>query len=172
MVGRCSAGTLYRRFHGVTDGVFHALQLVSDGDQDAYGAWSADLCIGVASLADDGHGSTHIGVLVEDGWQRRGAGSALLAALVVRARQRLLPALVADVLADNGFILPLLDRVGPTTTEFCYGGYRVNVVIERGWRPEPSRSPQPGPATGRETGFWGRQAPDPAASLRPGMYLQ
>jgi GNAT superfamily N-acetyltransferase len=174
MFARCSAGTLYRRFHGVTNGVFHAVELVERGDQDAYGAWSGDLCIGVASLADDDHGSTHIGVLVEDGWQRRGAGSALLTALVARARQRRLPALMADVLADNGFILPLLDRVGPTTSDFSYGGYRVNVAIEQGRRPgPPPRSAQPKPASRRDTCCRRQPTPDPAnSSPTQGMDLE
>ena len=131
MLGRCSTATLYHRFHGVTDGVFYAAQLLDHAaDQDAYAAWSADTCVGLASLAVASDESTHIGVLVEDRWQQQGAGSALLAALLARARQRGLPALVADVLADNRFILPLLNRVGPTTTTFAYGGYRVHVGLD------------------------------------------
>jgi GNAT superfamily N-acetyltransferase len=102
----------------------------ADG-HDAYGAWSGDRCIGLASLALDRDGSVHIGVLVEDSWQRRGAGSALVATLVERARARRQPSLVADVLADDHFILRLLARIGPVTTTLAYGEYRARVELDR-----------------------------------------
>ena len=130
MLGRCSASTMYRRFHGLTDGRAHAVEVLRGGpDQDAYGAWSGDRCIGLASLALDSDASTHIGVLVEDGWQRRGAGTALMVTLVHRARERRLSSLVADVLADNQFILSLLARVGPITTAVVPGGYRIRISL-------------------------------------------
>ena len=74
MVGRCSATTLYRRFHGVTDGVRYTQQLLADAaDHDSYAAWNADCCVGIGNLhvCDD---TAEIGVLVEDGWHlaRRG----------------------------------------------------------------------------------------------------
>src|SRR5262245_39752138 len=51
MLGRCSSGTLYRRFHGVTDGVAYARQLLTPGrGQDSYSAWVGDRCVGLASL--------------------------------------------------------------------------------------------------------------------------
>jgi GNAT superfamily N-acetyltransferase len=131
MLSRCSAATMYHRFHGVTDGISHATKLMAGAaDLSAYAAWHADRCVGLASLALDRDGSTHIGVLVEDGWQRRGVGSSLMGALVDRARERRLSTLVADVLADRQFILPLLARIGPTTTSVVNGGYRVRVGLE------------------------------------------
>lgn len=132
MLRRCTKASLYRRFHGVTDGTSHATHALAGADgQDAYGAWSGDRCVGLASLALDQDGSVHIGVLVEDSWQRRGAGSALVATLVERARARRLPSLVADVLADDHFILRLLARIGPVTTTLAYGEYRARVELER-----------------------------------------
>ena len=129
MLGRCSRATPYKRFHGFTDGVAHASHALADANQDVYGAWSAGTCIGMASLAVTEEGFGDIGVLVEDRWQRRGAGSALVAALVTRAKQLHLPSLVADILADNYFIIPLLARVGGITTTFAYSGYRVHVGL-------------------------------------------
>ncbi len=129
MLGRCSRATLYRRFHGFTDGVAHASETLAGPDQHAYGAWSAGVCIGMASLAVGGEDYGDIGVLVEDRWQRRGAGSALIAALVERAKQLRLRGLVADVMADNYFMLPLLARIGAITTTFAYSGYRVRVGL-------------------------------------------
>ncbi len=131
MLGRCSAASLYHRFHGFTNGVSHATEAsLSAADHDAYGAWSGDCCVGVASLVIDSGASAHIGVLVEDSWQRRGTGSALVAALAGRALERGRPNLVAHVLADDRFIIRLLARVGPITTSFVYGGYMVRVDLE------------------------------------------
>ena len=145
MLRRCSAATLYHRFHGLTDGVSHITRVLADAaGQELYGAWSGDSCIGLASLAVDGDGSVHIGVLVEDRWQRQGAGSALTGALVDRARDRQLPSLVADVLAEDQFIVPLLARISPITTSFVYGGYRVRLVLERGLCPAPLPGMDPG----------------------------
>jgi GNAT superfamily N-acetyltransferase len=127
MLGRCSRATLYKRFHGFTDGVAHASQALAGPDQGAFGAWTGGTCIGMANLAVDEEGYADIGVLVEDRWQRRGAGSALIAALVERAKALRLAGLIADVLADNYFLLPLLARVGAITTTFAYSGYRVRV---------------------------------------------
>ena len=104
--------------------------LANTAAHEAHGAWSGGHCIGLATLAVGGDGSAHIGVLVEDGWQRRGAGAALMTALTGRARERRLPSLVADVLAQNQFILPLLARIGPIRTSVTYGGYTVRISVE------------------------------------------
>jgi GNAT superfamily N-acetyltransferase len=131
MLGRCSSTTLYHRFHGVTDGVAHVTQVLTEiPGQDAFGAWCADRCVGLASLALDSDGSTHIGVLVEDDWQRQRVGSALVAAVLHRARQRKVASLVADVLADDAFILPLLARIGPTTTSCDCGSFTVRLGVQ------------------------------------------
>jgi GNAT superfamily N-acetyltransferase len=127
MLGRCSRGSLYKRFHGFTDGVAHATEAVAGRGQDAFGAWRASTCIGMASLAVDHEGYGEMGVLVEDRWQRRGAGSALVRALVARAKDLRLAGLIADIIADNYFLLPLLAQVGAITTTFAYSGYRLRV---------------------------------------------
>ncbi len=132
MLGRCSATTRYHRFHGVTDGLWHAARVVADlPGQVAFGAWNEGRCVGVASMALDDDGSTHIGVLVEDSWQRRGAGAALVASLVARARSLGLRSVVADVLADDRFIVALLARIGPITTSFVSGGSTVRLSFDK-----------------------------------------
>ena len=127
MLGRCSRATLYKRFHGFADGLAHAASMVSDATQGSYGAWNAGRCVGMATLAVSGEDFGHIGVLVEDAWQRRGAGTALVTALVRRAHELGLAGLVADVLSDNYFVLPLFARIGTITTTFAYSGYRVRI---------------------------------------------
>ena len=78
MLGRCSSMTLYHHFHGITDGVAYARHVLANADgHDSYLAWSEDRCVGVGSL-HVGEDQAEIGVLVEDSWQRRGVGTALL----------------------------------------------------------------------------------------------
>jgi GNAT superfamily N-acetyltransferase len=129
MVGRCSAMSLYRRFHGVTDGVAYTEQVLAGAARgDSYVAWRGDRCVGLGNLhvCDD---RAEIGVLVEDGWQRRGVGSALVGALVSRARERRAPFLQADVLAENHFVLQRLASIGPMRTALAYGSYTVLVDL-------------------------------------------
>jgi GNAT superfamily N-acetyltransferase len=144
MLGRCSPATRYHRFHGVTDGRSHVTQLLAEiPDHGAYGAWIGGSCVGLASLAVDSRRSAQIGLLVEDRWQRCGAGSALMAALVARARHLRLRVLEADVLADDRFLLGLLARIGPITVAFGYGGYSVAVDLEEA---RPRVTPRPADA--------------------------
>ena len=85
MVGRRSAMTLYRRFHGVTDGICYAQQVLADpAGHDSYTGWNWDRCVGLGDLhvRDDTAG---MGVLVEDGCQRRGVGILPVGALAPRA---------------------------------------------------------------------------------------
>jgi RimJ/RimL family protein N-acetyltransferase len=130
MLGRCSAASRYLRFHGATDGVSHAKWVLGNpAGVHTYGAWNGGRCIGLASLAV-GDDAAHIGVLVEDYWQKRGAGTALAKALVARARAGRLSSIVADVLGENRFILPLLARIGPVATAFVSGGYTVRIDLD------------------------------------------
>jgi GNAT superfamily N-acetyltransferase len=53
-------------------------------------------------------------LLVEDGWQHRGLGAALLRRLVAHARRSGHAALVVHTEADNAAMLRILDRLAPT----------------------------------------------------------
>jgi GNAT superfamily N-acetyltransferase len=111
MVGRCSAMSLYPRFHGVGDDVRHAQQvLAAAAGHDSYAAWRGGRCVGLGNL--HAHGDTaEIGVLVEDRCQRRGVGTALVVAFVRQARERRSPVVRADLLADDHFVLRALAPV-------------------------------------------------------------
>jgi GNAT superfamily N-acetyltransferase len=129
MLGRCSPETLYRRFHGVTDGTFYADKVVAAA---AYGdssvAWNDNRCVGLGNLhlCDD---TADVGVLVEDAWQRRGVGTALLIALLQRIRERGSQFLRADVLEENRFALRVLSRHGSATTSIAAGSYTILVDL-------------------------------------------
>ena len=82
MVGRCSPSTLFHRFHGITDGTAYVRHLVATtSGHETLTAWSDARCVGVATLARSGC-DHELGILVEDGWQRRGIGTGLLGHLV------------------------------------------------------------------------------------------
>lgn len=132
MLGRCSPGSLYGRFHGVTNGTFYGRQvLAAAGSRDSYVAWRGQDCVGLGNLhlSND---TADIGVLVEDQWQRRGVGTALLIALVRRVRERGARFLRADVLDDNRFALHFLSLFGSAKTTLAAGSYTTLVDLEVG----------------------------------------
>jgi GNAT superfamily N-acetyltransferase len=129
MVRRCSRETLFRRFHGFTDGISYARHLTADGDeQETVVAWLGERCLGFATLAGGGD-EADVGVLVEDAWQRRGVGGRLIAELVDLARRRHVTRLRADVLADAAFVIPVLSRFGRMKMCVHPGGYSVRVEL-------------------------------------------
>ena len=132
MLGRCSPTTLYRRFHGVTNGVFYAQKALAAADcRDAYVAWIGKECVGLGNIhvCDD---TADIGLLVEDDWQRRGVGTALLSALVRRIRERGFRFLRADVLDENRFALRVLACLGPARTSLASGSYTTLIDLATG----------------------------------------
>ncbi len=132
MLRRCSPLSRFRRFHGITDGVAYVTQSLTGAartPERIYGAWVAGRCVGLGSLHVDDRVSAEIAVLVEDDWQRRGVGSALVAALAGKARQSDLTALRAEVLTENWFVPLALSRLGPTRTSTSCGVHTVWVDL-------------------------------------------
>ena len=128
MLGRCSASSLFHRFHGVTDGTAYARHLVATSGHETLTAWSDAQCVAVGTLASSGC-DHELGVLVEDGWQRRGVGTELLTRLVASARARGVDHIVADVLGEDSFVLSALRRVGPLAVTLEWGVYRARVAL-------------------------------------------
>ena len=129
MVGRCSRETLFRRFHGFTDGISYTRHLTADGvEQETVVAWLGERCLGFATLAGGGD-EADVGVLVEDAWQHRGVGGRLIAEVVDLARRRHVTRLRADVLADTAYVIPVLSRFGRLKMCTHPGGYSVRVEL-------------------------------------------
>ena len=129
MLRRCSRETLFRRFHGVTDGTFFAHELATTHRQESLGAWVGDDCIGIATIAVDA--DHDLSVLVEDAWQGRGVGTELVERLVDEARAAGVGDLRVDVLADNRWALRTIARIGTRETTLHMGVYTVRVKVER-----------------------------------------
>jgi GNAT superfamily N-acetyltransferase len=141
MLVRCSPTSLYRRFHGVTNGIFYANQVLrAASGGDSYVAWIGKECVGLGNLHVDVD-TADVGVLVEDDWHRQGVGNALLMALVNRLRERGSHFLRADVLAESRFALQMLARLGPAKTSMSAGTYTTLVDLTAGpiLRQDPSQ---------------------------------
>jgi GNAT superfamily N-acetyltransferase len=128
MLGRCSSATLYQRFHGaIKPGAIVAAQLAAEA-AESFVARAGDDCIGVATLSVMGQ-RAEMGVIVEDAWQRRGAGAALVRSIVRRARELGVTCLRADLLAEHRLLIPRLARIGPVRTSSDRGGYHVEISL-------------------------------------------
>jgi GNAT superfamily N-acetyltransferase len=85
MMNRCSPRTRYERFHGVVTEIPPTyLRSCLTGAHLALVAEHGTEIVGLASLARD-EDVPEIGVVVEDGWQGRGLGRALVAALAEKS---------------------------------------------------------------------------------------
>jgi N-acetylglutamate synthase-like GNAT family acetyltransferase len=140
MLRRCSRTTLFRRFHGYSDGVAFTRRTLQDPTNETFIAWHRSDCVAVATLAPDAkRGDHHLAILVEDAWQRRGVGSRLTARLVMAARQRGLATLHADIMNDDLFILRTLRRIGPVELTADIGTVGIDVHLTAADpRPTPS----------------------------------
>ncbi len=130
MLSRCSRQSLYHRFHGYTDGVAYTRSLLSEGPSDEnLLAWNHPTCIGMATISRDERGAGHLGVLVEDRWQRQGVGTRLIRAQFDLARSRGLTCVHADILGEDQFLLRALRRVGPLKVAIELGTFSVDVDL-------------------------------------------
>ena len=130
MLVRCSRASLFRRFHGVTDGVAYFEALLRDRPFDqTLLACCGSACVGVADLAGGATGTLDLGVLVEDAWQRRGNGTRLAASLLDKARANGATTAHADVLGENRFILQALRRIGQLTVSIDSGILSIDIDL-------------------------------------------
>jgi GNAT superfamily N-acetyltransferase len=115
MHGRCSPRSIRLRWHGprrdlpepyLTDALrgcdTHVALIAVAGRQ----------VIALASATSGGAGAWELGVLVEDAWQRRGVGAALVGELLEQARECGAERLTAQVLPEQATILQALQQVG------------------------------------------------------------
>jgi GNAT superfamily N-acetyltransferase len=117
---RLSAESRYRRFHSAAatlDGP--TLAYLTEVDHHSHEALVAvdpadDTIVGVARFValEREPGVGEMAIVVVDGWQHRGVGTALLALLIDRARDEGLHAFDAFVLAENRPMLAVLDEFG------------------------------------------------------------
>lgn len=117
LMARCSVETRYRRFFvPVRDMPAEYRDGALAGDPDRHDALvvqrPAGEIIALASLVAARAGA-ELGVLVEDGWQRRGLGTTLVHELVARARDRGVPRMRATVLPAAHRLVRWLGGIAP-----------------------------------------------------------
>jgi L-amino acid N-acyltransferase YncA len=129
MHARCSAMTRYRRFLSGTPTVPEVvLQRLVHGDgveHLALVATAGESVVGVASCHRFAPAAAELAIVVEDAYQGRGVGVALVARLAALASDRGVDTLVARTLSDNRGIRRLLDAAGFDVVAAYEDGLRV-----------------------------------------------
>jgi GNAT superfamily N-acetyltransferase len=135
MFDRCSAETVYRRFFGrlreFPRGYLAGAIAGDPGRHDAVVVrlTSNGAAVALASLVGDPEDpeQAELAVLVEDAWQRRGVGAAMVEILLRRARARGVKRIVVSVLPGRTDLLQALRRLplcwlerGRDSTTACY----------------------------------------------------
>ena len=124
MHDRCSPASRIARWHapiraiprGYLDEVTSGLAL-----HPAYVAERGGELAGLASACLVAPGCWELGVLVEDGWQRRGVGRALVGALIRDVVARGGREIIAHALADRREVLAALRPLGPVDLSSATG---------------------------------------------------
>lgn len=155
MHARCSPDSLHRRYlsgtTGPTAGQLARLLTPARGCAlvvEAPGAF-ADRVVAVANLIGEGL-QAELALLVEDAWQRRGIGTALLRRAVSIAAENGFEALAIHAQAQNGAMVRTLRRLaGPRQTDTDAGVLTVTFPLgEQATATTPVRPPRT-PARGR-----------------------
>jgi GNAT superfamily N-acetyltransferase len=112
MFSRVSSETIYRRFHipypQVPERTLALMLDVHHRDKEFLVAVSEEEIVGHAMFVRLGDGSeAEIAIIVEDGWQSKGVGKALLSELAGKARLRGIETFIGEVLAENRRMLGL-----------------------------------------------------------------
>jgi GNAT superfamily N-acetyltransferase len=131
---RMSPESRYRRFFSpisrLSDSQLDYLTRVDHHDHEALLALDAagEGAVAVARFVRVGEGVAEPAVAVVDDWQGRGLATALLEALVARAREEGVDRFAAPILADNAAAIAAFERLGDTTVN--RSGPEVELLIE------------------------------------------
>ena len=151
-MGGLSLRTRYLRFFAGVPRVSPAMlrrmagTRLPDGDLvDALVVTEAGAIIGHGMATDTrdsaGTAVTEVGVVVADGWQKQGVGSALTCALATRAQARGANTLMMEVLAENYEMLALIRNHFPAARYWHAGPYvTIRVPLPLGQEEQPGES--------------------------------
>jgi RimJ/RimL family protein N-acetyltransferase len=144
MFRRCSIHSRRRRFFRPVPSVPSGYLEEILADRDTHHVFVV-LCngemIGLAELHVAGSRSGALALIIEDSYQRRGAGTAALQMLLSRARELGLRMLTADLLFENSVVLGALRRVGPYSMDWEDDVFHVELDLTsaesaEGWKRE------------------------------------
>ncbi|BCJ42204.1 hypothetical protein GCM10010168_87980 [Actinoplanes ianthinogenes] len=135
----CSTATLRRRYLGVVPGDSRLRRLLEPpGGVTLLAIAPGGRVVATASLCAEGD-LGEVAVLIEDDWQRRGLGTALLRRLRAHAERAGFAALVAHTSADNVAMLRTLRRLGHGPLE--RDGSLVSVTLPTAAQPVGDETP-------------------------------
>jgi GNAT superfamily N-acetyltransferase len=138
MFERCSVRTRYRRWHGHTYRIpsGYLAGLLSESDaHPAFAAVHRGDIVAIASVPIDATAqprTREVAILVEDDWQLRGVGRALLERLVDEARSLGADEIRAEILVEDAWLLRLLRRYGPATSRISHGVILASLQLRAG----------------------------------------
>lgn len=113
MLGRLSRESIHRRFHMPLPSVPESMldHIMGQREGDALVAVVQDRIVGHAMYAGGRPGVAEMAIVVEDAWQSRGIGKALLSGLARSARERGVHTLTGLALGENRRVLSLVEAV-------------------------------------------------------------
>jgi acyl-CoA hydrolase/GNAT superfamily N-acetyltransferase len=140
MFRRCSEETVHRRFLSAVRSIGHAdLRDFLDIDYKnryahavMHGPPGQGQMIGLAQYSFDPEtGMADVAFTVEDAWQHRGIGTALLQELLKVARENIVGGVTANVQVENSPMLKVFHRCGfPVETKLDEGQYTLKIRFE------------------------------------------
>lgn len=127
---RCSETTLRRRYFTLVPQVEHLLSWVFDADQGlCLVAETGGQLIGLGHLmAPEWTGAAEVAFMVDDHFQGRGIGPALVDLVLRVGREQHYPSLHAEVTMDNGKMRQILVRRGFSSIPEV-GGYAMDLPL-------------------------------------------
>jgi GNAT superfamily N-acetyltransferase len=127
---RCSSEVLLRRYHVPLPRLTWraARRLLSPSGGGSLVAVQCAEVVGMAVVAPYGDAVMELGLLVEDGWQRRGLGTTLLQQAARFAVSRGATELLCSMQSDNRALLPAVRRSG-LTCRLTYSAGTVDVRV-------------------------------------------
>jgi GNAT superfamily N-acetyltransferase len=136
MFARSSSETVYRRFHTPfpeVPGWMVSLMLDADHyDKEALVAVAEEKVVGHAMYARLGDSTeAEMAIVVEDGWQSKGIGKALLLELEERAGHRGIEAFMGEVLGHNRAMLGLASMFPGTEYATEDGVHHVRMPLRK-----------------------------------------
>jgi GNAT superfamily N-acetyltransferase len=144
MFSRSSAETIRRRFHmpfpQVPEWMLVLLMDADGTDKEFLVAVADGKIVGHAMYAMLGRSEAEMAIVVEDGWQYRGVGKALLRELADDARRRGVETFVGSVLPDNRPMLGLIGAMfAGSRRAFDDGAYLVRMPLQTLKPAEPAQ---------------------------------
>jgi GNAT superfamily N-acetyltransferase len=140
MFSRSSSETIHRRFHTpfpqVPEWMLNLMLDADRTDKEFLVAVADGKVVGHAMYAMLGGGEAEMAIVVEDGWQSKGVGKALLRELAADAGRRGVETFVGSVLPDNRPMLGLIGTMfAGSRRAFDDGALLVQMPLQT---PEPA----------------------------------